>query len=292
MNASRIHALTIDVEDYFQVTAFESVVSRDAWETYVCRLPENMDRLLDLLAEHRTRGTFFILGWVAEHYPHVVRRIAQAGHEIGSHSYWHRRVYDLSPDEFRADLVRSRRLLEDIAGCEVTSYRAPTFSVTRRSQWALEILAEEGFRIDSSIFPIRHDRYGIPDAPVTLHEITTPSGSLWEFPPSSVRLAGLRVPVAGGGYFRLMPWWWTEARIRQWERETSAPLMFYLHPWEIDPQQPIIAGASRMSRWRHRVGLATTETKLRKLLSTFGFGAIGDVCPAAQGASDFAEVAA
>jgi polysaccharide deacetylase family protein (PEP-CTERM system associated) len=203
-----------------------------------------------------------------------VRRIHAAGHEIGSHSYWHRLVYEQSPDEFRRDVQESRDVLTDILGQRITSYRAPTFSITRKSLWALEILVEEGFEIDSSIFPVQHDRYGIADAPRGIHRRETPSGPIWEFPPAVVRAAGMNFPVGGGGYFRLYPFCLTRAGLR---RVAGQPFMFYTHPWEIDADQPRLSVASRLSRFRHYVNLSTTMRKLERLLETFRFVAVGDI---------------
>lgn len=271
-----LNALTVDVEDYYQVSAFEGHISRQHWNYFDSRVETSTRRLLDILAEADTRGTFFVLGWVARHFPNLVREIQQAGHELGSHSFWHRLVYKLSPEEFRQDLRDSRAALEDASGQPITAYRAPSFSVTRRSEWALEILAEEGFHVDSSIFPIRHDRYGIPDAHPYLHEIRTPAGSLHEFPPSIVRFAGMNFPVSGGGYFRLYPLSWTVRGLSRVNGK-GRPFMFYVHPWELDPEQPRLAAGSRLSRARHRVNLATTASKLRRLLGRFRFGRMDEV---------------
>ena len=266
-----VNAFTVDVEDYFQVTGFERHVSRDSWSTRESRVEANTYRILDLLDDHQVRGSFFILGWVAEQFPGLVRDIAERGHEVGSHSFWHRLVYELSPDEFREDLRRSRDILQDHSGQAVTSYRAPSFSITGKSLWALEILIEEGFTTDSSIFPIRHDRYGIPNAQRHVHQLTTPSGTIWEFPPSVVRQIGMNLPVSGGGYFRLYPFSLTHACLKQINRASQQPFMFYIHPWEIDPDQPRLKAGSRVSRWRHYVNLHQTETKLRRLLQRFEF---------------------
>jgi polysaccharide deacetylase family protein (PEP-CTERM system associated) len=229
-----LNAFTIDVEDYFQVTAFERHIGREAWAGFESRVALGTYRLLDLLARHNTLATFYVLGWVAERFPELVRDIQSAGHEIGSHSYWHRLVYELSPDEFRDDLVLSLRAIEDATGQTVTNYRAPSFSITRRSLWALDILAEHGIACDSSIFPIHHDRYGIPNARPHIHRFDTASGSLWEFPPSVSRVGRVNLPVSGGGYFRLYPLSFTVSCLRQINR-AGRPFMFYIHPWELDP---------------------------------------------------------
>ena len=259
------------MEDYFQVTAFERVVDRNDWGHYPSRVVSNTRRLLDLLARHGVRATFFVLGWVAERFPHLVREIDAAGHEIGSHSYWHRLIYQQTPDEFRADLRLSKRVIEDILGRAVTAYRAPTFSITPRSRWALEILVQEGFTLDSSLFPLRgHDRYGMPGIEPGPHQIDTPSGSLWEFPLSVARLWGFSIPAGGGGYFRLYPYWLTEKLIHRLHA-ARLPLNFYIHPWEIDPDQPRHTGLSRRSRMRHYVNLHRTVAKLESLMRNHRF---------------------
>jgi len=271
------NAFTVDVEDYFQVTGFERQISREMWRGYESRVERSTQRILDLLDDQQVRGTFFILGWVADCVPHLVQEIARRGHEIGSHSHWHRLVYELSPEEFREDVCRSRDRLEDLVGKAVTVYRAPSFSITKRSVWALEILVEEGFTVDSSIFPVVHDRYGMPRAPRAIHRIKTPSGTIWEFPPSVVRQGGVNLPVSGGGYFRLYPAVMTHVLLRRINRKTRQPFMFYIHPWEVDPQQPRLKAGSRLSRWRHYVNLHRTEGKLRQLLKRFRFGAMEQV---------------
>ncbi len=271
-----LHALTIDVEDYFQVTGFERQISRDDWDHYPSRVVPNTVRLLEILDAQRVHATFYIMGWIADRFPQLVRDIHRAGHEIGSHSYWHRLIYHLSPDEFRRDLRDSRDRLSDLTGEPVTAYRAPSFSVTRDSTWALEILAEEGFESDSSVVPARHDRYGIPGSPRQIYRIETPAGALWEFPPSVVGVAGVRLPVSGGGYFRLYPLSWTLHWLRQIEA-SGRPFLIYLHPWEIDPDQPRLRAGSCVARFRHRVNLHQTETKLTSLLTTFRFGRVCDV---------------
>jgi len=271
-----INALTIDVEDYFQVTAFEKQILRHQWDAFESRVVANTRRILRLLDFHGVRATFFILGWVARRFPQLVRDIRRDGHEVGSHSYWHRLIYQLSREEFRKDLRLSRDVLQDILGEAVTAYRAPSFSITARSIWALDILAEEGFQSDSSIFPIRHDRYGIPDVTPRIHEIHTSAGVLSEFPPSVVKIAGQNVPVSGGGYFRLYPLCWTRRWLQQ-INEQAQPFLFYLHPWELDPEQPRLAAGSWLSRLRHYVNLSSTEFKLDSLLRHFRFAPLNEV---------------
>ncbi|HEY2880863.1 MAG TPA: XrtA system polysaccharide deacetylase [Pirellulales bacterium] len=269
-----LNALSIDVEDYYQVTGFERQIARHQWDQFESRVVANTQRLLELLAKHNVRATFFVLGWVAQRFPQLVREIQAAEHEIGSHSFWHRLVYEQSPDEFREDLRQSRTALEDAIGGPVTAYRAPSFSITKRSLWALEILVEEGFQIDSSIFPVYHDRYGIPDAPAEPYHISTPSGTLQEFPVSIVRLAGMNLPVSGGGYFRLYPSLVTHTLLSRINRRQQRPFVFYLHPWEIDPEQPRLQAGSRIGRFRHRVNLKSTAHKLESLLTRFRFGTL------------------
>lgn len=276
-----LNAFTVDVEDYYHVSAFEGQVRREDWDSFQSRVEDSTYRLIDLLARHEVRATFFVLGWVAWRFPQLVQRIHAAGHELASHSFWHRLVYELSPAEFRQDLQDSRAALEDAAGVSVTAYRAPSFSITKRSLWALDVLAEEGFQIDSSIFPIYHDRYGMPDAPTSLHQRTTDAGTLWEFPPSVVRLAGMNLPVSGGGYFRLYPFAVTQRGLSRINRR-GRPFMFYVHPWELDPQQPRLAAGTRLSRARHRINLGATERKLDRLLGRFQFGTISDAIAAAM----------
>lgn len=276
---TRLSAMTIDVEDYFHVSAFAKEIRRDQWNTYPCRVVSNTNRLLDLLDRHDVKATFFVLGWVGHRYPELVRRIHARGHEIASHGYWHRLVYEQSIEEFRRDIQESRDVLVDAIGERIAAYRAPSFSITRQSLWARDVLVEEGFSVDSSIVPARHDRYGIPGARGDLHQVTTSAGSLWEFPMPVAKLGWMTVPVGGGGYFRLYPLHFTLNRLARISRER--PFVFYLHPWEIDPQQPRIR-CSILSRIRHYKNLATTESKLEVLLRTFRFGRLCDVIEEAQ----------
>ncbi len=252
------------------------MVAREQWAEFPSRVYQNTCRLLDLFAEVDVKATFFVLGWVAERFPDLVKEIQDAGHEIGSHSYSHQLIFDMQQEDFRTDLRRSKDILEQITGCEVTTFRAPSFSITNDSKWALDILVQEGFRFDSSIFPTHHDRYGIPDAKKEIHEITTDSGALFEFPMSVSRLMGLvNLPVSGGGYFRLYPYALSKRLLRSINRER--PFMFYLHPWEVDPDQPEITGVPYLARKRHRVNLDKTLDKLKKLLNDFEFSTMTDV---------------
>ena len=271
------NAFTVDVEDYYHVSAFEKHIARTNWDDYESRVVANTHRLLQLLDRHHTHATFFVLGWVAERFPHLVREIQASGHEIGSHGSWHSLIYRLTPEQFREDLVRSRDLLQDLTGQPVVAFRAPSFSVTRQSLWALEILAEEGFRFDASIFPIYHDRYGIPDAPEAIHPVETAAGTVWEFPGSVLRLGPVNLPVAGGGYFRLYPLAWTQWCLTQINAKHARPFVFYVHPWEVDPEQPRLRAGSRLDRMRHYVNLKTTERKLDVLLEQFSFGPVSTV---------------
>jgi len=272
------NALSIDVEDYFQVHAFEAVVRRADWKSYPGRVERNTHLVLRVLRQEDTRATFFVLGWVADHYPHLVAQIADEGHEIATHGYWHELIYRQTPQGFAADVQRS---LEAITSALCTSgnspilgYRAPSFSITRESLWALDVLRDHGIRYDSSIFPLlAHDRYGIPDASRFLYQV---GDGLWEVPVSTVRLLGRNWPVAGGGYFRLYPSWLTRWGIQRINAE-GHPAVVYLHPWEFDPDQPHIPGVGSLSRFRHYVNLTRTESRLHHLLREFDFGPISEV---------------
>lgn len=278
-----LNALSIDVEDYFQVSAFERHVPRARWEWYPSRVVANTRRVLELLDQHAVRATFFVLGWTAWRYPELVREIDAAGHELGAHSFWHRLVYKQKHHEFRSDVIDARHAIEDAVGHCVTAYRAPSFSIRGDSLWALDILAEEGFTTDSSVFPIYHDRYGVPDAEPGIHEITTSGGTMTEFPPAVMRVGRVNVPVSGGGYFRLYPWSVTRHALRWINRRVGRPFMFYVHPWELDPDQPRFHNASRSARFRHYVNLSKTIPKLERLLHHFRFGTLTDVIRAQTG---------
>ncbi|HXT70289.1 MAG TPA: XrtA system polysaccharide deacetylase [Vicinamibacterales bacterium] len=277
---SIVNAMTIDVEDYFQVSAFDAVVSREQWDTFPSRVVANTELLLRLFDDHRVKATFFVLGWVAEKFPSLVKSIAGGGHELASHGYAHRLIYEQTPDAFRADIRRSKRFMEDLSGQRVFGYRAPSYSITKQSLWALDVLVEEGFTYDASIFPIRHDRYGIPDAPRHVHGLKRSAGELTEVPPSTVRIGSMNLPVAGGGYFRLLPYGWTRWGIARINAHERRPAIFYLHPWEIDPDQPRLE-AGTVSRFRHYRNLDKTEGRLRRLLTDFRFGRLTDVVPEA-----------
>ncbi len=266
--------LSVDVEDYFQVEAFAASVKRCDWGTYPSRVVANTERLLDLFEEYGARATFFFLGWVAERWPELVRKAAARGHEIGCHSYWHRPIFSLTPESFRADTRQALQAIEDAGGTAVQGYRAPTWSITRQSLWALDILAEEGFRYDSSIFPVRHDLYGVPGARCEPYVMRTAAGPLLEIPPATLRIGRLVLPAAGGGYLRIFPLAYSRAAIRRTIACGDLPRL-YLHPWEIDGDQPRLAGPRR-SRFRHYTGLRTTERKLRSLLRDYRFVPFGE----------------
>jgi succinoglycan biosynthesis protein ExoA len=283
VGATCLNALTIDVEDYYHVSAFEHCVARDDWASLPARVEESTFRLLDCLAEADVRATFFILGWVAERHPALVRAIARAGHEIGCHSYAHRLVYQQAPADFRADLRRGLGVLQDILGKPVVAYRAPSFSITQQSLWALDVLIEEGITIDSSIYPTYHDRYGIPGTPLEPHRIDRPAGSLWEFPPPVWRFLGYPLPAGGGGYFRLFPYALTRLALRR-INAAGRPFAAYLHPWELDPQQPRMK-PGLLRGFRHYVNLTRTEPRLRQLLCDFPFGTLSEALARLQPAA-------
>ena len=264
-------ALSVDVEDYFHVEAFANQIRPENWPTFTSRVHANCDRLLELFAKYDRRATFFVLGWVAERDPALVRKIAEAGHELACHSYAHRRVFSLQPEEFREDLRRARGLIEDAASVRVVGYRAPTFSILRRSVWALEILAEEDFLYDSSIYPIRHDLYGYPEFPRFLQRVELSSGrEIIEVPMSTIRFAGLNWPLGGGGYLRLLPMAYTSWAIRRVHQQDRQPFVLYVHPWEVDPSQPRLNGKWK-SKLRHYTGLAGMEGRLEALLERGSF---------------------
>lgn len=270
------NALTIDVEDYFQVAALSEAVSPEDWPSMEYRVEANTDRLLQLFSDKDVKATFFTLGWVAERSPNLVRRIMNAGHEIASHGYSHQLVYNQSPEVFREETRKSKGILEDITGEAITGYRAASYSITAQSRWALDILCEEGFTWDSSIFPVHHDRYGMPGTPHEPYRLRAPNGgTLIEFPLSTCPLGNYRLPIAGGGYFRLFPYWlsrWGLGRINR----SGQPFIFYLHPWEIDTDQPRLK-VKAFSRFRHYNNLDKCMGRLETLLGDFLFGSVQDV---------------
>lgn len=270
------NALTVDVEDYFHVSALAPSIDRGSWGSRESRVVANTHRLLNLFGQFGVRGTFFVLGWVAERHPQLVKDIAAAGHEVACHGFSHRLVYEQSPEEFREETLRSKRLLEDAIGVAVLGYRAASYSIVRRSLWALDILAEAGFAYDSSIFPVHHDRYGIPDAERNPHRMATPGGrSIVEWPLAAASVLGFRLPVAGGGYFRLLPYALSRWGLASINRRDQRPFIFYLHPWEIDPGQPRVR-VNWLSSIRHYTNLEKCEARLRRLLGEFRFGTARD----------------
>jgi polysaccharide deacetylase family protein (PEP-CTERM system associated) len=270
-----VNAMSVDVEDYFQVSAFEGVVSRAEWDRFESRVVDNTTRVLDLFERFGTKATFFVLGWVAERFPALVRQIAASGHEIASHGYHHQLTYMLTPRQFREDVRAAKTALESVTGVPILGFRAPSYSIVASSLWALDVLVEEGYVYDASIFPIHHDRYGIPDAARHPHLLTRDAGDLLEVPASTVRIAGLNVPVGGGGYFRLLPYTWTRWGIRRVNHE-GRPAVFYVHPWELDPDQPRIR-VGALTRLRHYGGLSSTPRRLTRLLNDFRFQSVARV---------------
>ncbi|MDB6063065.1 MAG: polysaccharide deacetylase [Verrucomicrobiaceae bacterium] len=270
------HAMTVDVEDYFHVAALAKVISPDQWEQWPSTVERNTRCLLDLFDTAQIKATFFILGWVAERYPHLVREINTRGHEIASHGYSHQLIYKQTPAIFREETIRSKQLIEDIAQVPVLGYRAASYSITRDSLWALDILAELGFTWDSSIFPVYHDRYGIPNSPTSPYQVETANGALIEFPLTTAKLFGYQMPAAGGGYFRLYPYALSRALFQRATNAGQTPAIFYLHPWEIDPDQPRVSGASLLSRFRHYNNLEKCLPRLQKLLKEFPFGTVSE----------------
>ena len=263
------NALTIDVEDYFQVSAFAPHIARSSWDSRECRVERNVGRILEMLAERQTKATFFTLGWVAERYPQLVRRIVHEGHELASHGYGHERASDLTEAAFFEDVYRAKSLLEDIGGVAVRGYRAPSFSIGEGNLWAFDSLLRAGYQYSSSIYPIRHDHYGMPDSPRHAYAVRP---GLLEVPISTLRLFNRNYPSSGGGYFRLLPYQlsrWMLRRINSVERQSG---IFYFHPWEIDTEQPRVAGIGNKTRFRHYVNISRMEARLNQLLRDFSWG--------------------
>lgn len=272
------NAMTVDVEDYFHVAAFSDAISRGSWASQPLRVEANTHRLLDIFDSHNIQATFFMLGWVAEKLPQLTREIASRHHEVACHGYSHQLIYTQTPDEFYAETKKAKSIIEDQIQARVTGYRAASYSITLKSLWALDTLADLEFEYDSSIFPVRHDRYGIPGSARFPYIIETPRGKqLIEYPISTYAPAGFSIPVAGGGYFRLFPYWFTAAALKAINVSEKKPFIFYLHPWEIDPNQPRVKNAKWFSKFRHYNNLDTTETRLEKLLTNFEFGRVRDV---------------
>ncbi|WP_296716349.1 XrtA system polysaccharide deacetylase [Erythrobacter sp.] len=266
-----VNGLSVDVEDWFQVGAFENVIARDEWDAIGMRVEDNVARIIDLFAEADVKATFFTLGWVAKRHPVMIRRIAEAGHEIASHGYDHARVFTFSRREFAEDIRKARDILQDAAGVTVTGYRAPSFSIDHRTPWAFAELAEQGYAYSSSVAPVAHDHYGWPEAPRFAFRPLAWS-SLIELPVTTAMLAGRRVAAGGGGFFRVLPYGFSRWAIRQVNRDEGRPAVFYFHPWEIDPDQPRVAHAPLRSRFRHYTGLARMADKLRGLVHEFRWG--------------------
>jgi len=273
-----LNGLSVDVEEAFHASAFETEQPPECWPGLEQRADRYTRQLLALFAQHNVRATFFVLGWVAERQPALIRAIAQAGHEVACHGYAHRRVYLQSPEVFRDDIRRSRAILQDLSGQEVLGYRAPTYSITRASLWALDALIDAGFRYDSSIFPVRHDRYGIPSAPRFPYRLMRAGGSLVEIPPTSLRLAGQNLPVAGGGYLRLYPLAVTDLALSILNRVEHQPAFVYVHPWEVDAEQPRLTPKA-LKWWRHSVSIRQVPAKLDRLLARHRFGPFREVVP-------------
>ncbi|OAG27687.1 XrtA system polysaccharide deacetylase [Thermodesulfatator autotrophicus] len=269
-----INALSVDVEEYFQVVAFAQVVKPEDWNKFPSRVEKNTRLILDILAQKGVKATFFCLAWVARKYPGLIRQIAEAGHEIASHGVSHKPLFDLTPKKFREEARESKKILEDITGQKVSGFRASTYSITPKTLWGLEILAEEGYAYDSSIFPIYHDLYGLPNAP--RYPFVIKDTGLKEFPVSAARLGKTNIPVAGGGYFRLFPYFFTRFLLKRINKRDGLPFVFYVHPWEFDPDQPRIK-APLKSRFRHYQNLTKTKKRFHKLLKDFSFAPVKEV---------------
>jgi polysaccharide deacetylase family protein (PEP-CTERM system associated) len=275
MTTPPVNAMTVDVEDYFQVSAFEPYVDRRSWDSQPCRVERNVDQILALFDKHGVKATFFTLGWIAERYPEMVRRLVAEGHELASHGWSHVRVTQQDHDAFRADVTRTKQLLEDLSGTEVIGYRAASYSIGASNLWALDVLEETGHRYSSSIFPIQHDLYGMPEAP--RFAFRPGGGELLEFPVTTVRMGGKNLPCGGGGWFRLVPYplmRWAMQRVNRRDGESA---IFYFHPWEIDPEQPRQAGLDLKTRFRHYLNLARMEPRLDQLLGDFDWGRMDEV---------------
>jgi polysaccharide deacetylase family protein (PEP-CTERM system associated) len=268
------NALTIDVEDYFQVSAFAPYIRRNEWDSRECRVERNVDRILEMLATQGTHATFFTLGWVAERYPQLIHRIVAGGHELASHGYGHQRASDLSPAEFLEDVSRAKKILEDLGGAPVLGYRAPSFSIGTGNLWAFDSLAQAGYRYSSSVYPIKHDHYGMPDSPRFAYKL--PSG-LIEVPVTTVRMGQRNLPSSGGGYFRLLPYPVSRWLLRRVNREDRQAAVFYFHPWEIDAGQPRVAGIDAKTRFRHYVNIPRMEGRLQQLLADFRWGRMDQI---------------
>jgi len=268
--AVRCNAMSVDVEDYYQVSAFADAVSRDQWPSMQGRVERNTDRVLQIFANSGAHATFFVLGWVAERHPFMIRRIVEAGHELASHGYAHHRVGDQTPDQFRIDVRRTRAVLQDIGGVDVVGYRAASFSIGADTLWAHRVLADEGYKYSSSVYPVRHDHYGMPDAP-RFKFAPLSDREFVEIPLTTLRILDRNIPCSGGGYFRLVPYSLYQRALQEARRQSNEPAIFYFHPWEIDPKQPRPAGTSLRTRFRHYLNLDRMEGRLERLLSDFAW---------------------
>ncbi|MBH9576526.1 DUF3473 domain-containing protein [Inhella sp. 1Y17] len=268
------NAMTIDVEDYFQVSAMAPYIPRSDWERIRCRAEDNVMRILSLLEEADVKATFFTLGWIAERHPGLVRAIVAGGHELASHGYGHERASDMSPVAFADDVRRAKALLEDLGGVAVQGYRAPSFSIGEGNQWAFDVLAEVGYRYSSSVYPIEHDHYGMPDSPRFAYLVRN---GLIEVPVTTCRIGARNMPSSGGGYFRLLPYRLSRWLIRRVNEQEQQAAVFYFHPWEIDPDQPRVRGIDAKTRFRHYVNLGRTEARIRRLLGDFSWGRMDEI---------------
>lgn len=271
-----VNGMSVDVEDWFQVGAFENVISRDDWDSITCRVESNIDRILDLFDETGIKSTFFTLGWMAERHPVMIRRIADKGHELASHGYDHARVFNLDRKRFSEDILKARQIIEDASGQQVTGYRAPSFSIDKRNPWAFEVLAEQGYAYSSSVAPIVHDHYGWPEAPRFAFN-PVPGSQLVEIPVTTAMLGNRRVAAGGGGFFRVLPYAFSRWAIRQVNSVEARPAMFYFHPWEVDPDQPRVANAPLRSKLRHYTNLKAMAGKLSRLADEFRWGRCDEV---------------
>jgi len=274
MKQTIVNAMTIDVEDYFQVSAFEHAIRPADWDGIAPRVEANTGRLLDMFEQHNVTATFFILGWVAERFPELIQRIAAAGHEIASHGYMHQRATAQTPAQFKQDITSTRKLLQDLTGAAVVGYRAPSFSFNRTNDWVYDVLSEAGYRYSSSVYPVAHDHYGIPDAPRFRYSA---ANGIDEIPLTTLQINGKNLPISGGGYFRLYPYAFTRWAIRRFGKIDEHPYIFYMHPWEVDPNQPVMGDISLKTKFRHYLNLARVEKRLGRLLSDFEWAPIDKV---------------
>ncbi|WP_348680785.1 XrtA system polysaccharide deacetylase [Alteromonas mediterranea] len=271
---NRLNAMTVDVEDYFQVSAFEEVINKDSWDSQQLRVGQNTHRLLDLFAEHNVKSTFFTLGWVAKRCPEVIKRIVSEGHELASHGFEHQRATTMTRTQFEKDVYDSKAILEDVSGSAIKGYRAPSFSVNDSNTWVYEVLVEQGFIYSSSTYPIEHDLYGVPSWPRFKYQRVE---GITELPIPTIRKKNTNVGIGGGGFFRLYPYWLSKKRILSFMESETAPYSFYFHPWEIDPEQPYIKNANWRSKFRHYINLSRMESKIEMLLKDFNWGSMYDV---------------